>query len=194
MNDAQLAAPPEGGPELIAQARQGRRGHPWWTLASVSVGLIMVGIDGTVVAIANPVIGRDLHTSLAQLQWVTNAYLLVLAVGLVFGGKLGDRFGRRKIFLTGVVGFALSSLAVGLIGSTGGVIAFRALQGAFGSLLMPNTLAILRATFPKEKLNMAIGIWGGASGVSVAAGPIVGGLLVQDVSWESVFYINLPVA
>jgi len=199
MNDAQLAAPPEGGPELIAQARQGRRGHPWWTLASVSVGLIMVGIDGTVVAIANPVIGRDLHTSLAQLQWVTNAYLLVLAVGLIFGGKLGDRYGRRAMFLTGVVGFALSSLAVGLVGgditgSIGGVIFFRALQGAFGALLMPNTLAILRATFPPEKLNMAVGIWGGASAVSVALGPIVGGLLVQDVSWESVFYINLPVA
>jgi EmrB/QacA subfamily drug resistance transporter len=199
MSEGRLAAPPESKPELAPTATERSGAHPWWTLASVSVGLIMVGIDATVVAIANPVIGRDLHTSLAQLQWVTNAYLLVLAVGLVFGGKLGDRYGRRAMFLTGVVGFALSSLAVGLVGgdvtgSIGGVIAFRALQGAFGALLMPNTLAILRATFPTEKLNMAVGIWGGASAVSVALGPIVGGLLVQDVSWESAFYINLPVA
>ncbi len=170
------------------------RGHPWWVLASVALGLVMVGLDGTVVSVANPVIARDLHTSVSQLQWITNAYLLVLAVGLIFGGKLGDRFGRRKVFLIGVVGFALSSLAVGLVGTTGGVIAFRAVQGAFGALLMPNTLAILRATFPPEKLNMAVGIWGGASGISVAAGPIIGGLLVQNVSWQSVFYLNLPVA
>ncbi len=81
------------------------RGHPWWVLASVAFGLVMVGLDGTVVAVANPVIARDLHTSVSELQWITNAYLLVLAVGLVFGGKLGDRFGRRKIFLVGVVGF-----------------------------------------------------------------------------------------
>jgi EmrB/QacA subfamily drug resistance transporter len=186
-------------PTRSAEPAQGRRGHPWWTLASVAFGLIMVGLDGTVVAIANPVIGRELHTSLAQLQWVTNAYLLVLAVGLIFGGKLGDRFGRRAMFLTGVVGFALSSLAVGLlggdiVGSIGAVIAFRAVQGAFGALLMPNTLAILRATFPPEKLNMAVGIWVGSSAISVALGPIVGGLLVQHVSWESVFYLNLPVA
>src|SRR5271167_1462608 len=99
----------------------GRRGHPWLTLVSVAVGLIMVGLDGSVVAIANPVIGRDLHTSLSQLQWITNAYLLVLAVGLIFGGKLGDQYGRRKMFLIAVTGFALSSLAVGLVGSIGGV-------------------------------------------------------------------------
>ncbi len=172
----------------------GRRGNPWWVLGSVALGLVMVGLDGTVVSVANPVIARDLHTSVSQLQWITNAYLLVLAVGLIFGGKLGDRFGRRKVFLVGVVGFALASLAVGLVGTTAGVIGFRAVQGAFGALLMPNTLAILRATFPPEKLNMAVGIWGGASGISVAAGPIIGGLLVQDVSWQSVFFLNLPVA
>jgi EmrB/QacA subfamily drug resistance transporter len=182
-------------PTQSAPAGQsGRRGHPSLTLISVALGVIMVGLDGSVVAIANPVIGEDLGASLSQLQWITNAYLLTLGVTLILAGKLGDRFGRRKMFLLGVVGFALASAGIGLIGSTTGVIALRVVQGAFGALLMPNSLAILRATFPPEKLNMAIGIWGGSSAISVALGPIVGGLLVEHVSWESVFFLNLPIA
>jgi EmrB/QacA subfamily drug resistance transporter len=169
------------------------RGSNAWTLVSVAFGVIMVGIDGTVVAIANPYIGRSLHGSLSDLQWVTNAYLLALAVLLIPMGKLGDRYGRRLLFLIGVTGFALSSLAVGLVGSIGGVIIFRAIEGGFGAMLLPNTLAIIRATFPPERLNRAVGIWGGASGISVAAGPIVGGLLVEHISWQSVFFINVPV-
>jgi len=153
----------------------------------------MVGLDGTVGSIANPRIAHDLNASLPDLQWVTDAYLLALAVLLIPGGKLGDRFGRRLVFLVGVVGFALTSLGVGLIGSIEGVIVFRTLQGVAGALLMPNTLAILRSAFPPEKLNAAIGIWGGASGISIAAGPIIGGLPVENVSWQSVFYINVPV-
>jgi EmrB/QacA subfamily drug resistance transporter len=175
-----------GGPARI-------RGNPWLSLISVALGVIMVGLDATVVPIANPFIARDLHASLPDLQWVTNAYLLTLAVLLIPAGKLGDRFGRRLMFLIGVVGFAFASLGVGLVGGITGVIALRALQGAFGALLMPNTLAILRATFPPEKLNTAVGIWGGASALSIAAGPIVGGELVEQASWQSVFYVNLPV-
>lgn len=182
---------PAGHP---AATGQGRRGHPWLTLISVALGVIMVGLDGSVVSIANPVIGEDLGASLSQLQWITNAYLLTLGVTLILAGKLGDRFGRRLMFLIGVVGFGLASAGIGLIGSTAGVIALRVVQGAFGALLMPNSLAILRATFPAEKLNMAIGIWGGSSAISVALGPIVGGLLVEHVSWESVFFLNLPIA
>jgi MFS family permease len=106
-------------------ARIDRRGHPRLTLIVVSPGVMMVGIDGSVVSIANPFIARDLHASLADLQWVTNAYLLALAVLLIVGGKLGDRYGRRRTFLIGVVGFALASVAIGLIGSIAGVIAFR---------------------------------------------------------------------
>jgi EmrB/QacA subfamily drug resistance transporter len=177
-----------------APSQDGMRGNPWWTLVAVSIGVIMVGLDASVVAIANPRIATDLRASLSDLQWITDAYMLALASLLIFGGKLGDRFGRRQMFFIGVVGFAATSVGIGLIGTVGGVIALRTLQGVFGALLMPSTLAIVRATFPPEKLNSAVGIWGAASGVSIAAGPIVGGLLVEHVSWQSVFYINAPIA
>ncbi|MEV1287998.1 MFS transporter [Micromonospora sp. NPDC049679] len=175
------------------RARRAGQGHPWLTLVSVALGVIMVALDGTVVAIANPEIGRDLGASLADLQWVTSGYLLALAVFLITAGKLGDRFGHKKIFIIGVVGFALTSLAIGLSHSIGAVVAFRVLQGLFGAMLQPTALALLRAAFPAEKLNMAIGVWGASFGVSTAAGPVVGGLLVEHVSWQSVFFINIPV-
>ncbi|MGW0548783.1 MFS transporter [Streptomyces altiplanensis] len=176
-----------------AGAPAGRRGNPWLTLIAVAFGLFMVGLDGSVVAIANPEIGRDLNASTADLQWVTNSYLLALAAALILGGKLGDRFGRRTFYLVGVVGFTLASVAIGLAGSIEGVIVFRAAQGLFGALLMPNTLGLLRAVFPPKKFGMAVGIWAMVSSVSTALGPIVGGLLVEHVNWESVFYINAPI-
>ncbi|WP_425471245.1 MFS transporter [Streptomyces roseicoloratus] len=154
---------------------------------------MMVALDGTIVAIANPAIKEDLQASLAEVQWITNGYLLALAVALITAGKLGDRFGHRQTFLIGIAGFALASAAIGLSGSIGLVIAFRVLQGLFGALLMPAALGLLRATFPAEQLNMAIGIWGMVIGASTAGGPIVGGLLVEHQSWQSVFFINVPV-
>ncbi|MEU9204755.1 MFS transporter [Streptomyces sp. NPDC048332] len=172
---------------------RGRRANPWLTLVAVAFGLFMVGLDGSVVSIANPEIGRDLNASTAGLQWVTNSYLLALAAALILGGKLGDRFGRRTFYLVGVAGFTVASVAIGLSGSIEGVIAFRALQGFFGALLMPNTLGMLRAVFPPKKFGMAVGIWAMVSSVSTALGPIVGGLLVEHVNWESVFYINAPI-
>ncbi|QFZ24576.1 DHA2 family efflux MFS transporter permease subunit [Saccharothrix syringae] len=182
--------PPEAGP---APGRRSPRTNPWWTLVAVAFGLFMVGLDGSVVAIANPYIGQDLDASLPQLQWVTNSYLLALAAALILGGKLGDRFGRRTFFLVGLVLFTLSSVAIALVGSTAGVIAFRAVQGLSGALMMPNTLGLLRAVFPPRKFGAAVGIWAAVSSVSTAAGPIVGGLLVEHVGWESVFLINAPV-
>jgi EmrB/QacA subfamily drug resistance transporter len=176
---------------------RGLRGNPALTLLAVALGVMMVGIDGTIVAVANPSIQAHLHASLAGIQWVTNGYLLALAVSLITMGKIGDRFGHKKVFLTGIVGFAATSAAVGLSGSIAGsiglVIAFRIAQGAFGAMLQPTALALLRKNFPAEKLNAALGIWGAVTGASTAAGPIVGGLLVQHVNWEACFYINVPV-
>ncbi|GAB3960797.1 MFS transporter [Streptomyces sparsus] len=184
----------DSAPEpAVAEARGKLRGHPWVTLFAVAIGVMMVALDGTIVAVANPAIQRDLGASLADVQWITNGYLLALAVSLITAGKLGDRFGHRQTFLVGVVGFAAASAVIGVSGSVPMVIGFRVVQGLFGALLMPAALGLLRATFPAGKLNMAIGIWGAVIGASTAAGPIVGGLLVEHVSWQSVFFINVPV-
>lgn len=144
-------------------------------------------------ASCNPAIQKDLGASFADVQWITNGYFLALAVTLITAGKLGDRFGHRQTFLIGVVGFAAASGMIGLSDSIALVVTFRVFQGLFGALLMPAALGLLRATFPAEKLNMAIGIWGMVIGASTAGGPILGGLLVQHVSWQSVFFINVPV-
>ncbi|GGQ08982.1 EmrB/QacA subfamily drug resistance transporter [Actinomadura coerulea] len=172
-------------------ARAGH-GHPWLTLIAVALGVMMVGLDATVVSIANPAIAKDLGASLSGLQWVTNAYLLALAVTLIPAGKIADRFGRKRTFLAGVVGFAVSSVLIGLSGGLGMVIFWRVVQGFAGALLQPASLALLRNTFPAERLNAAIGIWGSTVGISIAGGPIVAGLLVENVNWESVFFLNAP--
>jgi EmrB/QacA subfamily drug resistance transporter len=189
---ARAPADSEGAGSAIAGGPT--RTDAWLTLVAVALGVVMVGLDATVVAIANPYIGASLHASLSDLQWITNSYLLALAVLLIVGGRLGDRYGRRRVFLVGVVGFALASVGVGLVGTISGVIVLRAVQGAFGALLLPNTLALLRVAFPPDQLNSAIGIWSSSSALAIAGAPIVGGLLVEHVSWQSVFYLNVPVA
>ncbi|MGW1804239.1 MFS transporter [Streptomyces sp. NPDC002078] len=187
--------PGDTAPEapLESPPAAGLRGHPWLTLITVAVGVMMVALDGTIVAIANPAIQKDLGATFAQVQWITNGYFLALAVSLITAGKLGDRFGHRQTFLIGVTGFAAASGAIGLSHSIAAVVTFRVFQGLFGALLMPAALGLLRATFPAEKLNMAIGIWGMVIGASTAGGPILGGVLVEHVNWQSVFFINVPV-
>ncbi|MFY4722861.1 MFS transporter [Streptomyces sp. LaBMicrA B280] len=175
------------------RTERGPRSNPWLTLIAVAIGLFMVNLDGSVVSIANPEIGRSLHATTADLQWVTNAYLIAMAAALILGGKLGDRFGRRTYYMSGVGGFVVASVLIGLIGSVEGVITFRALQGLCAALLIPNTLGLLRAVFPPRQFGMAVGLWAMVASCSTALGPIVGGLLVEHVSWESVFYINAPI-
>jgi EmrB/QacA subfamily drug resistance transporter len=165
-----------------------------WVLLGTVLGSAMASIDATVVGIALPAIGRDFGTGLATLQWVVTAYTLTLAGLLLIAGALGDRYGRRRVFLIGVVWFALASALCGAAPDAPTLIAARALQGVGAALLTPGSLAILEASFRPEDRSRAIGAWSGLSGVATAVGPFLGGWLVQAVSWRLIFVINLPVA
>jgi EmrB/QacA subfamily drug resistance transporter len=163
-------------------------------LLAAILGSGLAGIDATVVNVALPTIGRELHTSFAALQWTVTAYSLALASLILLGGSLGDRFGRRRVFLIGVSWFALASLLCGVAPSPGLLIAARALQGVGGALLTPGSLAIIQASFAPEDRGRAIGAWAGLGGVATALGPFVGGWLVEAASWRLVFLINAPLA
>src|SRR5262249_10886253 len=143
---------------------------------------------------ALPILQSDLHATLTDVQWVIEAYALLLGSLILIGGSLGDQFGRKRIFLAGVCGFTLASVACGLAGSTPALIAARALQGAGAALLVPGSLAIISATFDAEERGRAIGTWSGFSAITTAAGPVAGGWLIQHVSWRAVFFINVPLA
>jgi EmrB/QacA subfamily drug resistance transporter len=165
-----------------------------WVLAAAVLGSSMAMLDGTVVNVALPTIGRSLHTTLAGLQWTVTAYTLTLAGLILLGGSLGDRLGRRRIFLIGVIWFALASALCGLSPGIGVLIAARALQGMGGALLTPGSLAIIQATFFPDDRPKAIGAWSGLGGVAAAAGPFLGGWIVGAVGWRWIFLLNLPLA
>lgn len=162
-------------------------------LAAV-LGTSMVFLDGSVVNVALPAIGRDLGAGVAGLQWTVNAYTLTLAALILLGGSLGDRLGRRRVFIVGVVWFAAASLVCAFAPNIGALVAGRAFQGIGAALLTPGSLAIISASIDKEDRGAAIGAWSGLAGVSTALGPLLGGWLVQSVSWRAVFLINIPLA
>jgi EmrB/QacA subfamily drug resistance transporter len=165
-----------------------------WVITATVLGSSMAMLDSTVVNVALPTIGRQLHTSLGGLQWVVSAYTLTLAGLILLGGSLGDRLGRRRIFLTGVVWFALASALCGLSPDIDVLIGARALQGIGGALLTPGSLAIIQASFAPDDRPRAVGAWSGLGGVAGAAGPLLGGWIVAGVGWRWVFLINLPLA
>jgi EmrB/QacA subfamily drug resistance transporter len=165
-----------------------------WVLAATVLGSGIAALDATVVGIALPAIGKDFHAKVASMQWVVDGYTLTLAGLLLLGGALGDAYGRRKVYVIGIVWFALASLACGIAPGTGFLIAARALQGVGAALLTPGSLAILQASFTPDDRPRAIGAWSGLGGVATAIGPFLGGWLISAVSWRLVFFINLPVA
>jgi EmrB/QacA subfamily drug resistance transporter len=165
----------------------------WWTLASVAFALFMIMLDNTVVNVALAAIQSDLHMSVSSLEWVVSGYALSFAALMLSGGKLADMLGRRLIFVIGLAIFALSSLACGLAGSAALLIAARVVQGLGAAFMMPATLSIITATFPPKLRGTAIGIWAGVSALALAIGPLVGGLITEHISWNWIFYINVPV-
>ena len=164
-------------------------------LAICCMSLLLVGLDNTIINVALPSIGRELSASTSGLQWTVDAYTLVLASLLMLSGSTADRLGRRRIFLLGLTLFGLGSLLCSVAPGLGWLVAFRMLQAVGGSMLNPVAMSIITNVFtdPRERAQ-AIGVWGGTVGISLALGPILGGLLVESIGWRSIFWINVPVA
>jgi EmrB/QacA subfamily drug resistance transporter len=177
------------GPAAGSTSRRGG-----WVLAVAILGSSMAFIDGTVVNVALPALQSSLHATITGVQWVVEAYALVLAALLLTGGSLGDLYSRRKVFTAGVMVFALASVWCGLAGGIGQLIAARSLQGVGGALLVPGSLALITVSFSEKDRGRAIGTWSGFTSITAAIGPVIGGWLVENASWRWVFFINVPIA
>ena len=165
----------------------------WLTLAAVAFGLFMIMLDNTVVNVALPSIQRDLGADLSELEWIVTGYALTFAALMLTGGKLADAYGRRLVFVVGIVVFTGASLMCGLAGSSDQLIAGRVLQGCGAALMNPATLSIIAATFPPKERGTAIGIWAGTSALALAIGPLVGGLITEHLDWSWIFFVNVPI-
>jgi EmrB/QacA subfamily drug resistance transporter len=174
-------------------ARCPREAEPW-ILAATILGSSMAFIDGTVVNVALPALQANLNATVLDVQWVVESYALFLAALILVGGSLGDRFGRRRVFSAGAAIFALASIWCGVAPGVGQLIAARAVQGVGGALLVPGSLAIISASFSEERRGKAIGTWSGFTAITAAIGPVIGGWLIEHVSWRAVFFINVPLA
>src|SRR3954451_21878730 len=164
-----------------------------WTFAITSIALFMVALDNLVVTTALPVIKRDLGASLADLQWMVNAYTLTFAVLLITGAALGDRFGRQRVFVIGIAIFTFGSAMAALSPSTEVLIVARAIQGVGGAIVTPLTLTLLSAAVPPERRAVALGAWGGIAGLAIAIGPLVGGAIAEGLDWHWIFWLNIPI-
>jgi EmrB/QacA subfamily drug resistance transporter len=170
-----------------------RQAHKSWTLVLAALAVFMTALDALVVTTALPVLRVDLHAGLSGLEWTVNAYNLTFACLLLTGAALGDRFGRRRMFMVGVAVFTVASAASALSPTVGVLVIARALQGAGAAIVTPLTLTLISAAFPAEKRGAAIGLWGGIAGLAVAAGPVVGGAVVSGIDWHWIFWVNVPI-
>jgi EmrB/QacA subfamily drug resistance transporter len=166
--------------------------HRGWTLVLASLGVFMTALDTLVVANSLPALRESLNANLGDLEWTVNAYNLAFAVALLTGAALGDRYGRKRIYWIGLLGFTIASAAAALSPSVGALIAARGVQGAAAAAVMPMTLTLISEAFPAEKRGAAIGLWGGITGLAVALGPVVGGAIVGGISWHWIFWLNVP--
>src|SRR5437879_4152877 len=174
----------------MAQART----NPWLVLVVLTSGFFMILLDTTIVNVAIPAMSAGLNTTLDQILWVLNAYILVYAVLLITAGRLGDLYGQRNLFAIGLFVFTVASALCGISQNATELIAFRILQGVGGAILTPQTLAIITTLFPPERRGAAFGVWGGVAGLATIAGPTVGGALITYFSWPWLFFINVPIA
>ena len=191
---AARARPCDGAVIAATRAEPCAKRTQQFVLAATIIGSGMAFVDGAVVSVALPVIGRDLAASLPLMQWVVNAYVLVSAALTLVGGAAGDRYGRRRVFIAGVLVFTLASIAGGLAPGAVPLIVARAAQGFGGALMVPNSLAIIGAAFDEHEKGRAIGTWAGATAVAGALGPVLGGWLTDVISWRAIFFINVPFA